>query len=228
MAKHNFNNTSPGNNSFDNAYGGIEAFKANIRSIQRSSLFVVEILSLPPDIPGSMNPSKTTENKSGNANITKTYTGVSNIGFYVKAATFPAAEVGTIEIPYMGRKVKFYGDRTYGSWQTTVILDGNWHVYETLYAWNQALNGAQRIVSDRMNMHENFKVDAYITSFTTHGMVSRQAQLHGLWIKSIGEISMDWSSTDNPVDLSVTWEYDYVTTVDPDNKITNDFEGYNS
>lgn len=177
--------------------GAIESFKHHIPNIQRASLFDVSI----PNFKYSVN-----NNGSRNGILLK---------FSVKNAPFPESTVGDITVNYMGRTVHFYGDRSYGGdWATTVILDGRWGIYNDLYAWNQALNGANRIVSEDINSHGNFKVDAFITAYTTDGAIARRAKLHGLWIKSIGELSFDWTSTDNAVDLSVTWTYDYVTNAD--------------
>lgn len=178
--------------------GSIERFKYAIPNIQRASLFDVQI----PDF------------KYGNrANGYSTDATGYILKFSVKNAPFPEATVGDISVNYMGRVVHFYGDRSYGGdWATTIILDGNWAIYDDIYAWNQAMNGANRIISEHINSHNNFKVDAYITAYTTNGDISRRALIHGLWPKSIAEISMDWTSTDSAVDLSVTWTYDYVTT----------------
>jgi len=180
-----------GNNDY---VGSIEAFKHWLPNIQRASLYDVTI---PNFKYYAYSPSKDTMPKI--------------LKFSIKTASFPAAAVGDITVNYMGRNVHFYGDRdTGGDWTTTVILDGAWAVYDTLYSWNQALNGANRIVSQHMNSHNNFKVDAYVTAYTTNGYVSRRAKLHGLFPKSIGEVSLGWDNT-SAIDLSVTWTYDYWT-----------------
>jgi len=45
------------------------------------------------------------------------------VPFLVKAAQIPASTLGTIEVPYFGRKVKIAGDRTFAEWTVTVIND---------------------------------------------------------------------------------------------------------
>lgn len=179
----------------NNYVGSIEAFKYRIPNIQRASLYDVTIPNF----------------KYGTQNGSESYV----LKFSIKTASFPQASVGDITVNYMGRTVHFYGDRdTGGDWSTTVILDGAWAVYDALYAWNQAMNGANRIVSEHMNSHNNFKVDAYVTAYTTNGEISRRAILHGLFPKTVGEVSLGWDNT-SAIDLSVTWTYDY-WTVDKD------------
>ncbi len=174
--------------------GAIEAFKHNIPNIQRSSLFDVTIANFKYGV---------VRDNNSNGIFLK---------FAVRSATFPESAVGDTPVNYMGRQVHFYGNRTYGSdWQTTVIVDGNWAIYDDLYAWNQAMGGANRIVSENINSHNAFKVDAYITAYATDGTISRRSMLHGLWPKSVGSLSMDWSQ-DSALDLQVNWTYDYVTS----------------
>jgi hypothetical protein len=174
-----------------NAYvGAIEGFKSQIKSIQRASLFDVAI----PDF----------KYGEGDPYMLK---------FGVKNAPFPGSTVGDLAVNYMGRAIHWYGDRQYGgTWATTCILDGEWKIFNALYAWNQGMGGANRIVSEDLNMHEHFKVDAYVTAYSSDGRAAHRVKLIGLWPQDIGEISMDWCTADTAVDLTVTWVYDYVVT----------------
>lgn len=174
-----------------NSYvGAIEGFKNTVQSIQRTSLFDVTIANFAyGNAPGKM------------------------LKFAVKTAAFPQATVGDIIVNYMGRQVHWYGDRNYGgTWATTVILDGGWTTYEAIYLWNQALNGANRIVSQEVNAHLNFKKDAYVTAYTTDGRPAHTVMLKGIWPQDIAELGMDWGTTDAAAELTVTWVYDYVVT----------------
>lgn len=171
--------------------GAIEGFKNTIQSIQRTSLFDVSIANFAyGNAPGKI------------------------LKFSVKGAPFPAATVGDIVVNYMGRQIHWYGDRNYGgTWATTIILDGGWQTYEAIYLWNQAMNGSNRIVSQEVNAHLNFKKDAYVTAYTTDGRPAHSVMLKGLWPQDIAELGMDWGTVDTAAELTVTWVYDYVVTV---------------
>ena len=184
--------------------GAIEGFKSQIRSVQRSSLFDVTI----PDF------------RYGQANDqVEPYM----LKFGVKTAAFPASTVGDLPVNYMGRVIHWYGDREYGgTWDTTCILDGEWKIFNALYAWNQGIGGANRIVSEDLNIHENFKVDAYVTAYSSDGQPAHKVMLKGLWPQNLGDIGMDWSATNAAVDLTVTWVYDYVISVDLNASETTD------
>ena len=45
--------------------------------------------------------------------------------FLVKSASLPGTQLGTIEIPYRGRRIKVPGDRTYGDWTINIINDSS-------------------------------------------------------------------------------------------------------
>ena len=181
----------------DRYVGAIESFKGQIKSIQRASLFDVEI---------------------PNFRYAQQYTGGNTnyiLSFSVKTATFPNTNVGDIDVKYMGRSIHWYGDRTFNSaWATTCILDGQWQVFNAIYAWHQGIGGSERIVSEDLNAHDNFKQNAYVTAYSTDGQIAHRVMLVGLWPQDIGEMGVDWGSADTPLDLSVTWVYDYVLTVD--------------
>lgn len=170
--------------------GAIEAFKHQVASVQRASLFDVTIADFAyGNAPGRL------------------------LKFSVKSATFPQATVGDVQVNYMGRVVHWYGDRNYsGTWATNIILDGGWQAYNAIYLWNQAMNGANRIVSQDINAHGYFKKDAYVTAYSTDGQKAHSVILKGMWPQDITELTMDWSTVDSAVELSVTWVYDYVVT----------------
>ncbi len=172
----------------NNYVGAIEAFKNTVQSIQRSSLFDVTIADFAyGNAPGRM------------------------LKFSVKSASFPQTTVGQIQVNYMGRVINWYGDRNYSTtWLTNVILDGGWQTYNAIYLWNQALNGANRIVSNDINAHGNFKRDAYVTAYSTDGRPAHTVTLKGLWPQDIAELQMDWGTVDQAAELAVTWVYDYV------------------
>ena len=58
--------------------------------------------------------------------------------FTCRAAQLPAATVGSIEIPYFGRKIKFAGDRTFTDWTVTVMNDEDFLVRSMIEKWSNA------------------------------------------------------------------------------------------
>lgn len=196
--------------------GAIEGFKSQIRSIQRASLFDVTVTNFKYSTADTARGSAASQVASGASAVSgsKTSNSMANmLKFSVKSATFPATTVGQIQVNYMGRVINWYGDRQYGgTWDTTCILDGRWEIFNAIYAWNQGMGGANRVVSEDLNTHDHFKCDAYVTAYSTDGQPAHTIMLKGLWPQNLGDISMDWGTPDTAVDFVVTWVYDYIVT----------------
>ena len=45
------------------------------------------------------------------------------VPFMVRTAQIPSSDLGVIEVPYFGRKIRLAGDRTFGDWSVTIIND---------------------------------------------------------------------------------------------------------
>ena len=61
------------------------------------------------------------------------------IPFMVKGSQIPASSLGTIEVPYFGRKIKIAGDRTFAEWPITVINDENFTIRTAFEAWHNLI-----------------------------------------------------------------------------------------
>jgi hypothetical protein len=77
--------------------------------------------------------------------ITNPVNGIADIKvpFMVKAATLPPSTLGTIEVPYFGRKIKLAGDRTFDTWAVTVINDEDFAVRNAMETWMSSINTHQ-------------------------------------------------------------------------------------
>lgn len=62
------------------------------------------------------------------------------LAFTASAASVPAFNMGAIQLPYFGRKVKTAGDRTWDDWQVTVMLDEDYLTRAGLEYWNNSIN----------------------------------------------------------------------------------------
>jgi hypothetical protein len=69
--------------------------------------------------------------------ITNPVNGLANLKtpFMVQAANLPESSVGTIEVPYFGRKIKLAGDRTFPEWTVTVINDEDFLIRNAMEEW---------------------------------------------------------------------------------------------
>lgn len=192
----------------------INAFKSYVTGVQRPTMFDVVLAFSSTNILGNILTKQGNQSLYGSEdndkmiNINSTTDYSMSFAFTCKSADFPEDTIGTIEVPYMGRKVKFFGDRQYSDWNTTLIVDNEWSVYHALYDWHVSMNGPRNIIGASRNMND-YKANAYVTCYGNDGQSNITAYLVGLWPSSIQTINLDWDTTDTAMEVQVTWAYDY-------------------
>ena len=55
--------------------------------------------------------------------------------FLVKGASIPASNIGTHEVFFHGKSIKIAGDRTFDTWDTTIINDEDFGLRHTIEHW---------------------------------------------------------------------------------------------
>jgi hypothetical protein len=132
------------------------------------------------------------------------------VPFMVKAASQPPSALGVIEAPYMGRKVKLSGDRTFEPWTVTVINDEDFLIKNALEEWSHSINSHEgNLTSFNSSSPLQYKAQAQITQFSKTGTPIRVYQFNGLWPSEISEVEMNWESTDTIQEFTVTFQYDW-------------------
>lgn len=148
-----------------------------------------------------------------------------------RATSVPEQNVDQIQIPYMGRKIKVAGDRTYADWRVTIMNDEDFGVRSMFEKWSNALNRA--VSNTRMAMGsgsaEAYKADMTVLQFSKEGEIIRGYQLVGAWPQLVESMELDWDSTNQIQNFNVTLAYDYwIPTVENSSKIAggiNQFAG---
>ena len=68
--------------------------------------------------------------------------------FFCRASQIPGMTQGVVPVNYMGRQVKFAGNKTYADWTVTMLNDENFAHRAQFEKWLNAINGAQTNVRD--------------------------------------------------------------------------------
>ena len=130
--------------------------------------------------------------------------------FLIKATSLPASTLGMIEMPFMGRKIKIAGDRSFEDWETTIINDERMLMRSAIEKWSDGINGMQ---SNRsiFNQLSDYRRTARVTQLATNGDAIRTYEFHNIWPQTIAAIEVAWETVDTMSEFSVTWTYDYFT-----------------
>lgn len=134
--------------------------------------------------------------------------------FTCRAAQLPASTLGTIEVPYFGRKIKIAGDRVFQNWQVTVMNDEDFDVRNMMETWSNYLNTHETNIR-RTSTEAQYKSEMEVIQFSKGGpsgdgsIPIRSYRLIGAFPTVISPIALDWNTTDQIETFDVTFEYDY-------------------
>ena len=138
--------------------------------------------------------------------------------FLIKAASLPGTALGTIEVPFRGRKIKLPGDRAFSDWSITIINDSAFSLRNEFETWVNNIQG----------MQSNVSIPAFAASFTpflnpmfqdwTINQLNRQGtpikayKMIGCFPTDISAIDLSYDSTDQIEEFTVTMAYSYFAT----------------
>jgi len=131
--------------------------------------------------------------------------------FMVKASSLPAASLGTIEVPYFGRKIKVAGDRTFAEWSVTVMNDEDFLVRQAMEEWSNGINQFVNNTTGLTAPNDYKSTQAQVTQFSKTGAALRTYNFNGIFPSEISDITVDWETTDAIEEFTVTFQYDWWT-----------------
>ena len=173
----------------------ITDFKSNLaQGGARPSLFTVELLF----------PSKIRNKPSKKSK------------FFVKGASIPASSVGSFDVYHHGKAIKVAGDRTYDTWETTIINDEDYGIRIAIEQWmdlisNHVLN--TRDTSFRQNgknegENANNKQRIKLTQWTKTGKEAWHYHFIGAFPTALSSIALDWGTASEIEEYTCTWSFD--------------------
>lgn len=156
----------------------IDAFKANISNLAKSTLYRVTGASIIDQ----------------------------NFEFLCKAAQIPGQTLGLIEVPYMGRKIKIAGDRTFEDWTATILSDSDYFIRTQFEDWSNQING--NITNISAATIAEYKKDFTVEALDGQGNTVVKYIMKGCWPQTISAIDLSYDSVDTPVEWSLTLSFD--------------------
>lgn len=127
------------------------------------------------------------------------------VPFMVEATSLPASNLGTIEVPYFGRKLKLAGDRVFDTWAVNIINDEDFLIRNAMEDWSGKINKLQ----SNVRTLADYKSTAQVTQFSKAGKAIRVYQFIGIFPVSVGSIDLNWGANDQIESFPVQFQYDY-------------------
>ena len=134
--------------------------------------------------------------------------------FLVKSTTIPASTIGSYDVYYHGKAIKVAGDRTFDTWDTTIINDEDFGIRNTLENWMNSISNHKLNTRDKgvFNTSEGaeakYKKDLKVTQFSKSGKKLRTYSFIGAWPSALSTINLDWATASEIEEFTCTWVYD--------------------
>ena len=127
--------------------------------------------------------------------------------FLIKAAALPGSNVGVINVPFRGRQLKVSGDRTFADWNITVINDVSFGLRKAFEEWSERIqNHNYALGSNTLN---DYFATAIVRQLDRDGNQLRAYKFEGIWPSTVGEIGLDFNSTDTVEEYDVVFNVQY-------------------
>lgn len=132
------------------------------------------------------------------------------VPFLCKAASFPALNAGTVEVPYKGRKVKLAGDPTYEEWVVTIINDNDFAIRNAMINWFRAIHPVSEVTGTFGSTSPAlYKSQALVRQFDLNDNVVKTATFDGIFPSAVSSIELAWETVDQIEEFQVTFQYDW-------------------
>ena len=142
--------------------------------------------------------------------VVQVKTGSTDVEYMCKSVSgIPSSTIGTIEVPYFGRVVKFAGDREIAELTTTFINEENMKIRNIMDSWINGLNETRNnTASKTMGGRRTFTSSVTLDTFTKKGDVDQTWKFVNCWPSNVSSIDLNWDSQNAIQEFTVTWQYD--------------------
>ena len=133
--------------------------------------------------------------------------------FLIKGASIPASNIGTHEVFFHGKPIKIAGDRTFDTWDTTIINDEDFGLRNVIEEWmnlvsNHKLNKRDGSFGIAEGDDVKYKKDLTVTQFGKQGNKLKSYKFFNAFPTALSPIALDWSAGEIE-EFTCTWTYDY-------------------
>lgn len=136
-----------------------------------------------------------------------------NEGTYlIKASQLPAAQVGFVEVPFRGRKLKVSGDRTFDDWNVTVTNDVSFGLRKGFEKWSELIQNMNYALG--ANELNDYFATAIVRQLDRDGNQLRAYKFEGIWPTEVAAIEVDFDTPDTVEEFGVTFKVQYWSAIE--------------
>ena len=132
--------------------------------------------------------------------------------FLVKGTSIPASTIGAYDVFFHGKAIKVAGDRTFDTWETTIINDEDYGIRIAIEQWmdlisEHKLNIRNKSFTTKEGEGADYKQPLKVTQFSKTGKDIHHYHFLGAFPTALSTIALDWG-TQEIEEYTCTWTYD--------------------
>jgi len=132
--------------------------------------------------------------------------------YLIKTAQLPAANVGSIMVPFRGRQLKVSGDRTFDDWAVTVTNDVSFNLRKGFEKWSELIQNMNYALG--ANVLDDYFATAIVRQLDRDGNQLRAYKFEGIWPTNVDALDLSFDSTDTVEEYGVTFAVQYWAAID--------------
>jgi len=132
--------------------------------------------------------------------------------YLIKASNLPGSNVGFVEVPFRGRKLKVSGDRTFDDWAVTVTNDVSFGLRKGFEKWSEVIQNHNYALG--ANTLDDYFATAIVRQLDRDGNQLRAYKFEGIWPTTVDAIDLNMDTNDTVEEYGVTFKVQYWAAVD--------------
>lgn len=138
--------------------------------------------------------------------------------FHVKATSLPSSSITPILVPYRGRAFKMPGNRSYSSWQISVLDDmpgnGGSGLWRQFHNWSELFNTHAGNISQTTSRDMTDKMKTWaVEQLDINGLSVKKIDLKYCWPSEVGPVTLSMEDNESLTSFAVTLEYSWFEVV---------------
>ena len=127
--------------------------------------------------------------------------------FLAKTAQLPGRNLGAIEVPFLGKKLKLAGDDTYEDLSLTIMLDTDFSVRNELEAWMERIKSAAGAEGSQ-NLNDYYG-ECSVISLDANGAEIAEYNYVDIWPNALGPVELGFETVDTIAEYTIGFSYNY-------------------
>ena len=147
-------------------------------------------------------------------------TAMTNDGIFLcKASQLPSSNIGNIDVPFRGRKLKVAGDRTFEDWTVTITNDVSFKLRKGMEKWSELVQNHNFALG--ANKLDDYFASAIVRQLDRQGEQLRAYLFEGIWPTTVAAIDLDMDNNDTVEDFECTFSVQYWSAKQNGDPVTN-------